>query len=328
MITTNKIDACFNVYQARFYFSVFSFVLDAFSLLDESLAILFSLFFCNEKNKKMNITNSEQALKNYCKTKGYEKPIYTISSCHPIQLKNANYRDKYYVCSVKVNGQHLANGDGISKRIARKKAAMFGFQNLRLFEMSSMFVAFKNQIPLLSIGYKHQSSSNENFKSSLENKEILAIENCLQSTKQLEPELIQRKEDKIIFQPNKSPKMIIKDRSNSDTSEDLILAAIAKLRSYQDADNGTEHESKQNGKILPSTKAIINDGIYLDQQQIKELTKELKNSILENDMPIENELDSIDYIDNDDQHPIEFINGEQKNNSTIIKKITKRIFKI
>lgn len=266
----------------------------------------------------MNITNSEQALKNYCKTKGYEKPIYTITSRQPIQSKNANYKDKYYVCSVKVNGQHLAEGDGISKRIARKKAAMFGFQNLRLFEMSSMFVAFKNQMPLRSIGYEHsESSSRKNFKSSFESGKILNIENGLQSTKQLalESGLILNKEDEIIF-----PKKIIKDRSNSDTSEELILAAISKLRSYQDADNGNEHEFKQNKEIFPSTKVI-----YLDQQQIK-LTKQVKNLnlILEGDTT--DELDSIDYIDDDDQHPIEFANGEQKNNS-IVKRITK-IFKI
>lgn len=85
----------------------------------------------------MNVANAEGTLKSYCKSKGYQKPVYKIVSRNSQLLNGEVFRFKHYVFSVTVNRLQLATGDGFSKRIARKKAAMLGLQNIRLLEFQN-----------------------------------------------------------------------------------------------------------------------------------------------------------------------------------------------
>jgi hypothetical protein len=73
----------------------------------------------------MNITRAKATLKSYCYRNGYENPNYKIVS------KSGRSFKKFYTIRVDVNGLAVAKGEGISKRIARKKAALSGLNGLR-----------------------------------------------------------------------------------------------------------------------------------------------------------------------------------------------------
>ncbi|KPM09305.1 hypothetical protein QR98_0078390 [Sarcoptes scabiei] len=167
----------------------------------------------------MNVTNAKKALKSYCKFKGYEKPIYTLVSKDPVRLNGEIYRKKFYIYSVKVNGQHLANGEGISKRIARRKAAMFGLQNLRLMEISNLFEMFNGFVPIhRAIDQGETGSSGK--RSAIEIEELIekfANQPQLQFSYKGESKIGRPTDAKIYI--------------NNNNQDELIIAAIAKLRS-------------------------------------------------------------------------------------------------
>jgi hypothetical protein len=76
----------------------------------------------------MNITRAKTTLKSYCYRNGYENPKYKIIS------KSGRGFRKFYTIRVDVNGSAVAKGEGISKRIARKKAALSGLNGLRILK--------------------------------------------------------------------------------------------------------------------------------------------------------------------------------------------------
>jgi len=95
----------------------------------------------------MNVTNSERTLKAYCKERGYEKPKYRISCRNSIWIDGRVYRYKHYKATVSVNGYQLAEEEGFSKRIARKKAAMKGLQQLRMHELQNFHQDIQRAFP-------------------------------------------------------------------------------------------------------------------------------------------------------------------------------------
>lgn len=280
----------------------------------------------------MNVTNSEEALKSYCKSKGYEKPIYEIISRASTRLDDNTYRHKHYICSVTVNGKHLANGDGFSKRIARKKAAMYGLQNLRILEMSNFFNVFRDILPQRAIGYGQRESTNVQFSPSVEIEEMLSIENvyneilspavqnnCPKSPdKQLSniEETTKKSttdgndvDNVVVVGENQHPPTKINEtnsnsRRDSDPSQDLILAAIAKLRSYDEVvdeikthhnGNNNNDKDKQESKVI---KFIVKENV----EQMQQVTKEILNLNLDGNNNNNNNSDddngkSIEYID-------------------------------
>ncbi|KAJ6218418.1 hypothetical protein RDWZM_009575 [Blomia tropicalis] len=161
----------------------------------------------------MNVTNSERVLKNYCKSKGYESPVYRIISRNSTLLDNNIYRFKHYVCTVSVNGHNLAQGDGFSKRIARKKCAMFGLQQLRVYEMQSFWQTYRNQTFVQSDG-------------TIQNKLMLTASAV--EIEELLPTEIDRNQRLLQLQHQSM------STTSDQESNQLINAAIAKLKSYND----------------------------------------------------------------------------------------------
>lgn len=161
---------------------------------------------------KMNVNNAERALKSYCHAKGYEKPIYVIVSKNSRRVDGNVYRCKFYVCSVTVSSVLLAFADGYSKRIARKKAAMFGLQKIRLMELHQLFTSYAKFKPT-----QQMITSNE--------QQQLRIEELIATDCTMTP--------------------IDRARRTQDPSEELIFQAIEKLRSFKDSDSEDDRTTVQ-----------------------------------------------------------------------------------
>lgn len=181
-----------------------------------------------------NVTKSIDTLERYCKNKGYEKPSYRIVSRNAKQLPDGVRLDKYYTSSVTVNGIHLAKGEGISKRIAYQKAAVFGLQQLRLFELHSFWTFYRNRSLEAKQIEAGPSNTQGNKKITKKNLEMIGspdIEELIPPTATLPTEA------------HHGP-----SRSNSDVS--LMLSyAIGRLRDNNLPDNdnhsGNEHASQR-----------------------------------------------------------------------------------
>ena len=312
----------------------------------------------------MNVTNSENALKSYCKSKGYEKPIYRIESRQSIILENNVYRHKHYLCSVKVNGKHLANGDGFSKRIARKKAAMFGLQNLRILELTNFFNVFRDILPQRALEYHdHQrgqpaniqlnvsfqiasnSNQNENVYNEIlpQNIRPTIMEKPSSSSTNNDNDNDQNNGDENQQQQQepKSVKINVTKTSNSphndddDPSDDLIRAAIVKLRSYNDVvdeikiyhENNNGNGNANNQMNSMDNKRIMNDEQpnqqQQQQQQLNHIQQVMMNKI--------HKLNIQDDVNNDDKQsiiePIEdIVDNDDKNGTKLIQ--NEKIYKI
>lgn len=201
----------------------------------------------------MNATNAESALKSYCKIKGFEKPVYQIVSKNSKMIDGKVFRYKYYVTSVTVNGIHLANGDGYSKRIAHMKAAMYGLQQLKLLELHQLFVGYKQFNPAMFMGSQRQHR--------------LAITASTVDD----------------YTDTDSDRSMPKPRANNDDddepSTEWIFQAIEKLKSFKDSDSEDDDVSLISSKR--STQAFsTGDNESLYNQFVEEVVQDISSLVL------------------------------------------------
>lgn len=235
----------------------------------------------------MNVTNSEKVLKNYCKAKGYEKPVYRITSRDSRMIDGIVYRFKHYVCVVSVNGFILADGDGFSKRIARKKAAMYSLQQLRVLELHNFWEVYQTILPqgLLKNGNSESALTNQ----LIQNKKLMIpastveVEELICSRGVVTPQSVFREEEvgKVELRQRAG-----RERSlSSDSSNLLISAAIEKLKSYSDDDeaawktNETEEgETKKKSVFSKEESRLFNEPLFGDTD-IRDIIAEAAHEI-------------------------------------------------
>ena len=203
----------------------------------------------------MNVTNSEEVLKNYCKAKGYEKPVYRIISRKSTLLDGHVYRFKHYVCVVSVNGFQLADGDGFSKRIARKKAAMKGLQQLRVYELQNFWQVYQTILPqgLLkdSAAADHVMTVSDHGQCLVGEKKLMITASAVTIVELIPTEGVMTPQSvfsgQIRLTAGEVKRMTqVRERSHStDSSNLLISAAIEKLKNYKDEEEDWENKEAE-----------------------------------------------------------------------------------
>lgn len=231
----------------------------------------------------MNVTNSEKVLKNYCKAKGYEKPVYRITSRNSRMLDGKVYRFKHYVCVVSVNGFILADGDGFSKRIARKKSAMYSLQQLRVLELQNFWEVYQTILPqgLLKSGTSSSALPNQLIqtrKLMIPAASAVEIEELISSKGLVTPQSVFCEEVELRGRSGRERSL------SSDSSNLLISAAIVKLKSYSDDDESSwkkkdteESESKTKSVFTKEESQLFNEPLF--DTDIREIIVEAAHEI-------------------------------------------------
>ncbi|KAH9399873.1 hypothetical protein TYRP_017441 [Tyrophagus putrescentiae] len=225
----------------------------------------------------MNVTNAEQVLKNYCKAKGYEKPRYRITSRASTMLDGKVFRFKHYVCRVTVSGFSLAEGEGFSKRIARKKAAMDGLAQLRVLELQDFWAVYQTILPASGDQQRKTQQlmvTTSTITSGVEIEELLPTGGMVTPYSVAAPQRKpnNRKQSQSTQQQLESADedpADVKLRSRSgrertlsaDSSNELISAAIEKLKSYSNDDDDddagwTRKEEEEEDKAKKKKKKL------------------------------------------------------------------------